>query len=517
MSALTGYNVFLIIVTVIVAVLVALTTLYLLVAFAHPEDRNQAWFPKIVVCSSMFIAIITVLMFPLDVANRSACDEKVLFSDCDFTLPMEDMWYAVYIINVILVYIVTPFTLFYYEADSEYTTFQRLRSALFYTICAIAVFALIFGIVYGVGGEIEYDSTLLVSGTIGAASVSDLGAECIAPAGSELQGLACSATLGDPPVVVLSETPTFLVYVVAVASIIGWLLLMVMGGVGLVALPLDMIMRFFARPKKTITKAQYIQEAVAIAARAQTMQAAAVKLKKQEVGEGRTRKTRSACRTLHKELSLLEDDQRELEAQYPQGEDRDAKWVFYVMSFYLSLIGGIVFLVVAVSWVLHIVLYVLIDPPVHPFLNDMFEALDGVFPLFGVAFFALWCFFLLLAAIKGFTKLGLNFVFIQLYPMKLGATLMSSFLVNSALVLLCSTAVVQFCETAFAAYANQTAIQEIFGNEIYELKGIKHVFASNVFIYIMLGFAALTALWVVVRGPNAQKRKKMSLEEIYAI
>jgi LMBR1 domain-containing protein 1 len=115
----TGYNLFLIIVTIIAAVLIAAVTLYLLVAFSHPEDRNQAWWPKIVVCFSMFISISTVLLFPLDVANTRACDPQILYSDCEFTLPMRSIWFGIYIVNVVLVYLITPFTLFYYEADSD--------------------------------------------------------------------------------------------------------------------------------------------------------------------------------------------------------------------------------------------------------------------------------------------------------------------------------------------------------------------------------------------------------------
>ena len=112
-------NIAIIVVAIVVAFMVAATTLYILVAFQHPEDRLQAWFPKIVVCTSLFVAICTVLLFPLDVANRRACTEGELFSECDFALPMRELWFAFYVINVVLVYIVTPFTLFYYEADSD--------------------------------------------------------------------------------------------------------------------------------------------------------------------------------------------------------------------------------------------------------------------------------------------------------------------------------------------------------------------------------------------------------------
>lgn len=99
--------------------------------------------------------------------------------------------------------------------------------------------------------------------------------------------------------------------------------------------------------------------------------------------------------------------------------------------------------------------------------------------------------------------------------MQLGATMMSAFLVNSALILLASTAVVQFCAQAFEAYASQTAIQEVFGNEIYHLPGFRTIFEENIFIYIMLAFAVLTALWLLIRGPR-RRRKPLTLEEAYA-
>ena len=68
-----GYNYFLIIVTAIVCVLAVVVALYLLICFQHPEDKNQAWFSKGVVVLGISLAIWTVLLFPLDVANRQAC------------------------------------------------------------------------------------------------------------------------------------------------------------------------------------------------------------------------------------------------------------------------------------------------------------------------------------------------------------------------------------------------------------------------------------------------------------
>ncbi len=69
-------------------------------------------------------------------------------------------------------------------------------------------------------------------------------------------------------------------------------------------------------------------------------------------------------------------------------------------------------------------------------------------------------------AVKGNFLLGLNFVVVKLYPIRAGATFMSSFLVNTALILAMAGAVIQFCATAFAAYASSTQIFDIFGNQV---------------------------------------------------
>lgn len=100
---------------------------------------------------------------------------------------------------------------------------------------------------------------------------------------------------------------------------------------------------------------------------------------------------------------------------------------------------------------------------------------------------------------------------------QLGATMMSSFLVNSALILLCSTAVVQFCAQAFEEYAQETAIQQVFGTEIFHLESTRPIFQNNVFIYVLLAFSVLTMLYLLVRGPGNRRHKKLSLEEIYAL
>lgn len=56
-------------------------------------------------------------------------------------------------------------------------------------------------------------------------------------------------------------------YCMAIVSTLGWLLFMVFGAIGLVALPVDLIREFLARPKKTIPRSQYLQRAKDLARR----------------------------------------------------------------------------------------------------------------------------------------------------------------------------------------------------------------------------------------------------------
>ena len=131
---------------------------------------------------------------------------------------------------------------------------QRIKSAVMYSVLTSVVFVIMFVIVYIIGGYVEYDTELLNSGMIPLENLGELGLTCLEPAAGgnatvtykffESAAQSCSAfATPAPQSVEWRVRTTFLVYVIAVASILGWLLLMVFGGVGIIALPLDMIMR----------------------------------------------------------------------------------------------------------------------------------------------------------------------------------------------------------------------------------------------------------------------------------
>ena len=113
------FNLALVIVAVVVCVLVFLFNVYLLVNYQHPDDANQAYFPKAVVVFGLSIAVISILMLPADVANRQACRRAIYTGACKLTLPMRELWLAVYIVDAVLVFFVIPFAMFYYEGDQD--------------------------------------------------------------------------------------------------------------------------------------------------------------------------------------------------------------------------------------------------------------------------------------------------------------------------------------------------------------------------------------------------------------
>jgi len=77
-------DVILIVSMVVAFVILLIVGVYLLVYYQHPDDKNDAYLPKIVVLLGFVLAGATVLMFPLDVANNEGYAGTVLQARCVF-------------------------------------------------------------------------------------------------------------------------------------------------------------------------------------------------------------------------------------------------------------------------------------------------------------------------------------------------------------------------------------------------------------------------------------------------
>ncbi|KAM3382258.1 LIMR family protein [Capsicum galapagoense] len=530
------FNLALVVVAIVVCILVFLFNIYLLINYQHPDDANQAYFPKFVVVFGLSIAAISILMLPADVANRQACRHAIYNGACNLTLPMKQLWLAIYIVDAVLVFFVIPFAMFYYEGDQDKTIGKRIKSAMCWLVTTAIVCALLLGILYGLAGKADFTVRHLSSATTSFPNSFDfnIGQQCIGNGARQCSAYSANAS---------SETTwtmraTFPEYVVALATIVGSVLFTIFGGVGIACLPLGLIFSFIRRPKAVITRSQYIKEATELGKKAKELKKAADALHQEERSGAKGRKWRKNVKAVEKELLLLEDDVKALEEMYPQGEkvrnvkaleemypqcacqsnveqtsliatflQAETAWAMTVLGYLAKLILGVLGLIVSVAWVAHIVIYLLVDPPFSSFLNEVFIKLDDIWGLLGTAAFAFFCFYLLLAVIAGAMMLGLKLVFVTIHPMKWGSTLMNSFLFNVGLILLCSISVIQFCATAFAYYAQATAAQEIFGHNLQSLRGIKYLYKYNVF---QIGFIVLAGLTFVYYAAFGWRRKKPS-------
>ena len=165
--------------------------------------------------------------------------------------------------------------------------------------------------------------------------------------------------------------------------------------------------------------------------------------------------------------------------------------------------------IISIVWLLHIIVYMVIDPPPTIFLNSYFEMFDStIFSFFGTISVAIFSFYMLIVAIKGNFKLGLRFFIIPIHPMKYGDTLMNTFLFNVILVLFYSIPCVQFCTQAFQDYARLTDVDLIFGTQVRYLRGFRMFFANNIFIYILLGWSLLCLLYLIIYPGNTKPKPK---------
>lgn len=96
---------------------------------------------------------------------------------------------------------------------------------------------------------------------------------------------------------------------------------------------------------------------------------------------------------------------------------------------YIALVLFAFSIIISLLWLLQIVLYMLISPPVSRFLNKYLMFFDTFFPLVGTISIAAFALYLLFCVIKGNFKLGVRF-FLGVHPMEMHATYMNSFIFN---------------------------------------------------------------------------------------
>mmetsp|Transcript_25309 Transcript_25309/g.45600 ORF Transcript_25309/g.45600 Transcript_25309/m.45600 type:complete len:543 (-) Transcript_25309:101-1729(-) len=518
-------DVWLICVTVVAFVILTVVGFYLVVKYQHPDDKNDAYIPKLVVMFGFVLSGATVLLLPLDVANNEG------YAGCDGFdtaicggLNMELFWEIIYWLIPIWIFILIPVSTFYYEADDGMIMAgtsvgakpnSRIKEAIKYELFVVVIFGLIFALTYLFLNETaipvrEVMGPVFSEGptyTITPVPDAAFSTSQLEPMGDQdtvvLEVNSVNETLGT---IKLGVNPS--VFYAGLMAWMGWFLFALFGAIGMAALPLDLILAFVDRPRH-MDAVEFAEAQVLLRDRVNELVTVGelIKLEKdekaQQEGVKRGRFNREARKAAAEEKKTLLQFKQAVYLLEEDAEDfancTDNYKNYNPLIPIGCLILGICAFIVSLFWVLHIILYVLPKDPVTPFLNSYFQWFDKWFPLFGVLSVAIFSFYLLICALKGCFKFGLRFLFFQVHPMKLNKTYMSSFLFNTGLVLLCALPVVQFSASAFQDYARYTTISQVVNVQLKYLRFFGWFWRNKVFEYALLCIMLLTCIYLGCR------------------
>jgi LMBR1 domain-containing protein 1 len=277
-------------------------------------------------------------------------------------------------------------------------------------------------------------------------------------------------------------------------------------GIGFVALPTDMINAFRLRPKLLSAAASRVQK-TALKKRAEELikvgeALAAEVYDAQDAarGGGAMRKAMRAHKEKLKPFRIAVDMLDKDMEDWQLGDPDSWRQHYNPLVPYAKLAGGVLAGVASLLWIVHIIIYMLFTPSLHPFLNEYLRLLDDFFPLFGTLTILFMGMYLLLAASKGAAKFGTRFFLISVHPLEPGKTLLTSFVFNVQLVLLCVLPTVQFTTEAFNTYARLTQASVIFGTQFRYIQGFRFFWQYNVFLFLILAFVLLALMYTVRWG-----------------
>ena len=264
----------------------------------HPDDKNEAYLPKILVLLGFTLSQACILLLPLDVANKdgyagcSGYDTSVCGG-----LDMQGFWEGVYIAILVFVVFLIPFAIFYYEADDGMGNAGEVReahkqacdaltstpprdrsraapaltphnhqtlplrpqsmlcNAIKYEVVVLIASTLTLVLMYFYLGETNIPVSVLTA-SVSESTTSTMAAGTWPTASSPppftaltTSDFANAAATLPPSDEHITMQVTFPVYASAMLSFVGWFFFCAFGGVGLASLPIDLICAFVYRPR----------------------------------------------------------------------------------------------------------------------------------------------------------------------------------------------------------------------------------------------------------------------------
>lgn len=457
---------------IIIAFLMLFVNFYVLVVYSHPDDKGfgTSLFAKFLVIVGLFLCWAQILVLPVDVANTRT----------DGGFDMDLFWKIIYCTVFVFIVFLIPFSMFFYETDDEKSFCSRVITALFFEIGTAIVVIILIIVTWVFLRYADIPVTHLTRDFSTSMISSSSTANFSGDQSQESTSLELSVGI--------------IIYMIASLSFVGWFLFGVFAGVGLSALPIDLILswqhRPILRPAKDLAeiKVKMKHKATQLIKETKELQDLEADQKAQKGFMSKVKpgsQLRKRKNKLISEITILDRDYKlyEMETQLEKSNP-----LVYLAKTILGVFAAILSLTL---W-LHVLLYVVLcfdGVPVHPFLNKLLilieEKIGGFFATFAFAGLAMY---LLLCVIKGNFKMGLRLFifFLPIHPMKVNGTWMNSFLFNVLLIMLTAVSCVQFCSSAFSLYTRLTTVELLFGMQIKYLRFYKYFYEYNIFIYLFM-------------------------------
>jgi len=482
--------------------------------FMIEDDKDGAWFPKFTAVAGLWLAFSSMMITPYDVANTQSGSASVV--------NIATLWQVLYISMAVILGFLIPFAYFYYESIMDQNRDKKLctcdtqlclglKYAFVFALVFIAVFVCLF-LVIGTAmvpvHRIAYSTIMVVPSRqalpteLHPVDFATITTACIT---STTTSWGCAENDFT-----WSIGMSFTTFVIGLLCFLGWFFFMIFGGVGLVAMPLDMVNKFRMRPKP-MKRRDYMEKKMALGARATTLRQIGDKLvDMSEDTEFQSNKEalkhRQRVAAFEKAYYLLKKDQEILDKIYNLVHQNPLVPYFHL---FFGILGGIIGLL----WVVHIAVFVLPNPPYHEFLNKFFIALTiPGFPFFGIICYAAFSYFLLWAVIVGTYRVGLRCFLCNMYPMSPHDTPMNHLLANIWVICLTSIPAVQFCVTCFPVYARETEADMLFGTQVQYMQGVSYFWQYNIFVYVMVALSFVTLVYLTVWPSKDEDAVKAEVE-----
>ena len=480
---------------VALSIMLIVTSIYLLAYYCHPDDSEfgAGTLCKVFVVVGLGIAWGQILLLPLDVSNSRGTGGGIR---------MDTIYTIVYISIAVFAFVILPLLTAIYESDPDDTCASRLLGTFCFFISSLIVVALAFLIFYALfhTATIPVNTqTIMIDKLEG--STTDFPKEL---------------NLGDETTKDkdMNVKVSFAVFAIGFLCFISYFLFTIFGGIGLFALPMDMIYAFCSRPQK-LDKNVIDSMKKEIVETAAELKELALKVKQlEEAGADKKMFFSSEKREYNELFNKLKVGYSCMTDEYELVNVQNLISGKTILEAYLNLFGGILCLLVTALWIFQIFVYVICrkdGKALYQGLNVLLVFLtEKNISFVAIGIFSVMCMYLLLCTMKGNLKFGVRFFILgSIHPMKKNQTYMNSILFNISLIMLASVSVNQFCLKAFNEYAASTDFDIIFTGQVKYLPFFTFFDKYHIFEIALCAIIVLTFVYLIISPSDTKNMKKV--------